>query len=788
MPDKDEVRREDIFETDSQTEETPQEEEQEENSSGGDNAETQAPSQAGGSEGETPSAGGESGSAGASGTERHHHSRDAQTKALYKKIHKDKKTIEEVKERLFSYNDDVEYATSKKKQNAVAEKLENEFGIIEEVQMRALDAYISESESLPRKHNQKGAQKRIQELARNTELALGLYRKHQRTLENVKSETELYDFDNRLTKLNEERRDFKYNKGKVNYHQYRSLKYRYEDMVMEYKSLSVPSTKAGEELKERIERHIEKERNYLKRLEAYMPKEDLSRMQEKEKEANEQAELLNTHYHAASPFIRLLFKVREVRDKHKEKSTFGDWVKEKAGGAKGFYDEGNELKEQYEKIGESLKDDDDNDDDDDSMLKKWLLKNGKIAIRWLTGKLGGSEKVQNIGEAMLEQLAEWFEPLVNAGKLFKGLKSFISDISDMSWEEAKNQAAELIGNSLEWGLDAIEKLLKKVKNIPIFEDIASIINGAFGVFRHVCAFIDKRKHKNEAGDRKEELKQRMLKKRFEYLNKDETKHANLYGFMGTSQERHGLLWRQWRVNAHVAKSDSEESFFKKDYEKGTTTIERQKAKLEKVAGGENIYHQLEEMKEKKDRDQLSSRERKKYYQLKTLRDIREYTEQKADVGVNRKRMVAEGWEIAHNALDILGSMCSLIPGLGKAIGTGIKFFNATSKFTHSVVSKGKKLFEHMDGTTERKNATRTAMATNMFHQMVYITGFMRENQEDNATPLFVLGPATAKRVSRSMDYISSTTATLSYKMSEMLGAETKEDMIEKMAEAFAAGG
>ena len=65
---------------------------------------------------------------------------------------------------------------------------------------------------------------------------------------------------------------------------------------------------------------------------------------------------------------------------------------------------------------------------------------------------------------------------------------------------------------------------------------------------------------------------------------------------------------------------------------------------------------------------------------------------------------------------------------------------------------------------------------------------MRDKEDDEKEPLFNAGPESIRRVSKNVDYLESTTSTLSYQISEMLQVKDRDTLLDKMASAFSTEG
>lgn len=708
-------------------------------------------------------------------------------RSLLRRIDRDQQRILSVKSRMESYREEIQSAITTKKQEEARQKLDSDSKDIAKVEKHLAVTYPAKTEELPKKRYQELARNRMGELARHTEAAVSLYQDHQKTLTELEPVIPLQEYDDRLTQINEERRSLKYREGEVSYYEYRSLRSRFEDLEAEAANLPEVDTPKGREIRSQVDTHLEKERIYLKALERRLSVDDQEKLERKEQESEESQSRLNTRYKRSDPLIRLLFKVRKVKDVSKPDGAFKETVGEMVDDGKGIYElyEGfSGVKEAREKHKDTLAGVEKKEEE--SKVKRWLVDHAKTGLAWLMGGLGADEAQKEAGGNVLEALAEWFKPLVSAGKLFVKMVKYVSAIKNMTWAEAKDKASEILGESLEAVSDTMGQLFEKLKIVPLFEYIASLVKGAAGIIQNVIRLVDTKKLKKTAWEKKEALKRRMAEKRAKYAAMADTRGEDLYGFMGTSEERHGLFWRKSSTELHVAKEDSAKSRFKKN--QGTsTTIQEQRRQLEEDAGEGDLYEQLADMKQRKNRGQLDAAEKKRYYRLKVLRDIREYMEHKESSSANKKRLRAQGMEIANSAMDMVAGISGLFPGYGTAVATGISLFQATVKFGKTAAGKVKGMWDEHRGNTARKDARREYMAEDMLNRMEYVTGFMSKDEESEAEPLFHVGLSSAKNVWRHMEYLSSITTTLNYQMSEMHKAKSREKLLEQMAEAFSAG-
>lgn len=727
---------------------------------------------------------------------RRHHRRDSQTKNLYRKLHTDRKTIDETIERLTGCAEEAKQVDSDEKREDMMERLQEEKLTAEEILDRATNEYEAEAESLSSDHYKRAAAQKVQALSEKAEEATDLYDQRVADLDAAESEYKLKDFEGRLRELRVERYHKKRDNKMVHFREFRSMKYRFGDLMAEYRTLPSPKSPAAEERKKKIDERIQRHTEKLEELESkYMPEWEKHVLKDKEKKSQDAVNELNSQYSSSTPLVRLLYKVLAIKDKRKPKETGWQKLKGKVSDVKEEYDSVSEIKDDASDVWDSIGKmregtffQPDEEEEEEEGIKEWLTKHAKEFLGWIMGKAGASEKQQKIGKDVIEHIANWFEPVISAVKLAKNIKSFMSKSKDMSKEEVSGFAMEVTGQSIEVIESGLGSVQKYIGEIPILGSIFGIVKDIVGLIDHIIKFANKIKFRKDTKKDKEDLKNRMMEKRQKYSMQEDTRDLGLYSFMGMA--RVGPFWDR-RTTAHVKKSEGSAKRGKEILVNGDATVGQQKTALTRAVGAgesDNLYMQIAEMKAQKDRGELSLQERQKYYQMKTLRDIQEYQQLKEGKHTISKRIREESFELASGAVSLASNISGLFPGIGTAVSKGLSFANTVFGLIRKGTSFVHKRMQARSGAALRKQARNDAMAQNMFNQMLYVAGYLRPDMEDNTAPLFHVGPESAKRVKTSMQYLDRTSTALSYKLSEMQEAEDRDSLMEMMANAFTTSG
>ena len=131
-------------------------------------------------------------------------------------------------------------------------------------------------------------------------------------------------------------------------------------------------------------------------------------------------------------------------------------------------------------------------------------------------------------------------------------------------------------------------------------------------------------------------------------------------------------------------------------------------------------------------------------------------------------------------------------GYGTAVSKGLSFGNSVAKVGHKYGTKIRQKFRDWTGSensTENKAIRRSAMAENMYGQMLYVSNYMKEEgSTDPKEQLFSVGENSASKVSKQMNYLDMMSTTLSYQFSKMLGSENQDDLLDLMSSAFSREG
>ncbi len=770
-----------------QTEEEREEEENEEEEEE-EESETAAPSQT--EDGQTESA--QETAAAPKPKARRRPRREPGVNELYDKIHEDKALVRESGHRIASYSDEIEAIDSEEKKNAAHDKLLKEREIIENVKYRAESRYPEESENFSERYKNKAAE-RIGALSRLTDKVQNQYQEKRDRIDAVDAEYQIEALRKRVEGLDEQRIQMeKANRGKqtLKRQQYRALKYQTQDLMADYNRLPAPKSPKGERMMKTLNTYMDWYNTRLKQLESAMPQWERTLLKREEESAQGEAAQLNRRYTARNPLIRLLYKVMQIKDKRRPEKSQLEEAKEVYGKAKDEKDAIDEIRGDAEDMGSSIRDmaegtffnAEEDEEEEEGGLKDWLFKHAKLFLSWISGKTG-NEQVEKIGGRIIDELSNWFDPVLNAIKLIKNMKKFSDKVIDMSGEEVNETVMEIAGQTFDVISSGLKAVQRYIGEIPLLGEVMGIISSVMGIINHSIRFATKNRLRKTAKAEKEKLKE----KRNQYAMQEETRDLGLYSFMGTATVGE---WRgKGRLTAHVQKDNSAKRKWGKHIKvSADTTIETQKALLERQVGQGDIHTQLEEMKQQKNRGQLDAAQRRKYFQMKALRDMRQYQELKEAKHVNVKRLREEALELVDEGAGLAAGIAGLFPGIGTAVSKGIKFGQLVMGLIRKSVTFFHKKYQNAKGITKRKEQRNNAMASNIFQQMLFVGGYLRPNMEDTSTPLFSVGPESAKRVSSRMEYLDNITSTLSYKMSEMQDVETRDELLDMMAAAFTTAG
>lgn len=600
------------------------------------------------------------------------------------------------------------------------------------------------------------------------------------------------DIIRQLDKLRRERWDVMKVK-KPNFAQYRKLSSWLDYIELQTNRLDAPISEKGIRRQKYLRGEIDFDRERLKAVGDKLSPEDQKEMKKRQEKSKILEQALNTKYNVASPIIRLIWKSKAVQGKHKiEKEPTGlEKAKDKVTSIKETWDEVNEdVSSVADPIVEHQT------DGETESLGDWLKGHASTVIKWLTGKLHLDKAAEEVGGVMdkaeafkekLDELSDLFEPLVSAGKFIMGIGDFMKQAKDMSAEEIRRNMESILGDGLNFVVSNVLKLVGLFKPVPFLGAIADLFANAVTIVQQVLQMIDRRHYKKEVTEKKELGKAQMVEKKEKYAQDQDLKDLNLFGFAGTREESKGFITKKKINAAHIQNQKDKEK------DPSTLTLKDQADALEaELSGSGNIYDQLNEMKLRKNSGFLSAEEKQKYYKMKTLTRIREHKEMKEDKYVNEKRIRQNWVDIAHEGVSVVANICDLIPGYGTAVSKGLSFGNSVAKVGHKYGTKIRQKFRDWTGSensTENKAMRRSAMAENMYGQMLYVSNYMKEEgSTDPKEQLFSVGENSASKVSKQMNYLDMMSTTLSYQFSKMLGTENRDDLLDMMSSAFSREG
>lgn len=514
--------------------------------------------------------------------------------------------------------------------------------------------------------------------------------------------------------------------------------------------------------------------------------EKLARKQEGAKELTEK---LNSEYNERSPLVRLIRKAKKVENLTGEAPEEGT----SAEGVLSFIDEhitgaatdviDNALSLKFTEEGDN---------------RGSLIGGIQTGILALLGKKSVSEAAEADTQSM--DFFNWFSPVLKAVLLCMHIKEYLGTKGDMSGGEKVDGVEGLAGESVDAVIAGAQGVLTSLdsfgvlKEIPILGPIFGLISNAVGAAIKARNWHRLAGLRDEDSRRKAEIKEKMAIKRAKYEAKGVSTDdgQTLLGFMGTETVKTGIFSRKEEEKSHIAKD--------KDYEKEktstkgyTTSVEAQHSELEKNLGsrnGVNIYESIAALKKKKNEVGLGKAEESKYYQLKSLKLIQEYRELKEAKYVNEKRIRNSKKELIHIGIDAVKNIVQFMPGWGNVASAIIGLGNTAAQYGEKLFTKAKQKFRdkgHGDQTktTTAKGYKRGGFANDIFNQMTFVGEYMNPEAEAGTKGTFAdLEPATGDMVKKRVDYLDAITGTLGYSFVQMYQAETKTQLLDKMASAF----
>lgn len=555
-----------------------------------------------------------------------------------------------------------------------------------------------------------------------------------------------------------------------------------EDDAAEYQDKKVNQKALSEELD-----HERKRLNYYKNRFSDADKEALK---QEEGAVRAVEDRLSQTYGKDHPVTLMVRKAALLKGKRKMRaeSTDSEKVKEKLSQA-------GEMQEGVSEIAENLS----------GAIEKgtgfnpisWLEDHKAEAGAWLSGKLGISHIVSKVEEAkeMAAGIAEVLAPLVNIGKILYGIYKLVKDrkTKTMSAADLKGRIQELTVGGVNALLDTVNMVCQLIKPIPIVGSVVGFAKSGIVVVTQALEIAENRDNKKVMEQEKENQKLAMVKKRYKYGQDADLKDLDLFGFMGITEKKRGIRGNRAEASAHVAKESSKEGWRKKYLDAGNTTVEAQAALLGgKVnESGTNIYEQMQALKDKKNRGDLTRDEKRLYYQMKTQGMIRQYQEGKESVKKSDSRMRSAWENIGFEAADIVAGICDFIPGVGTVISEGIKF---ATTLTKGLTSGTKKLVHGIreftgDKKMVEKKARREALASDVYNRMLYVSGYMKDEADVGADgKRFMLTKSSAPRVEKTLTYVDKLTNSLGYSLMKTMELEDMDSMIDMMSTAFSAKG
>lgn len=512
------------------------------------------------------------------------------------------------------------------------------------------------------------------------------------------------------------------------------------------------------------------------------------KLMEKKSKLQAKKDELNSKYNEKSPIVRLIrhaMKVHKISgEAEKEPEDKVDFIDEHIMGS--AMDLGDNISQMATK------------DDDTSITGLMGGGAAKAAGKALEGKISleQAEKIDSGCSAVFSFL----QPLWKCFIALRNIKSYIKESKDLSPDEKENKQIDIAGSTFEAISSLAEPILSvagAAAAVPIIGPLLGFAGNAFSAITQIIKWDKSDTHRKAALAEKDKTKDKMVQKRRKYRSDQDLKSE---GLLSAVSQKGVIKKGRLEITSHIEKSTSKG---RKRSASGTVlpkTIEQEEGELNTAVGGtstEDMYKRMAQLKAKKmeSEEGLTADEKKEYYKMKALKLERDYKEEKERAYVNKKRRDQGTVELVHVALDVAKNIAGLCPGLGSLIGQVIGVINTGSKYLHkagtSLKQKGRDKGWWGDGskTTQAKGEKRSAMAENMYGQMLFVGDHMKKNPEEEPKGTFSdLDNGSGAQVGDRMEHLDQATKTLSFPFSQMYKTPNRESLLDKMASAFSTQG
>lgn len=371
-----------------------------------------------------------------------------------------------------------------------------------------------------------------------------------------------------------------------------------------------------------------------------------------------------------------------------------------------------------------------------------------------------SSEMEAVGE-----LRSIYENLKDLVDFIKGCYAAYKDWDKMSEENKKDVKVNLITSGLSLAGSLSEQIGGWIKEVPLLGQIIGLIGNAINFFKKGYDLISAWDRICIMREQKKALKRKMIARKEKYQKDDDLKSLNLYSFASASEDKEKI---------HIDKKDAESSANPNGYR----AMQRFTATKKKSA--QDIM--MEKVSSKKGEG------KKEYYQAKAAAAVAEHDELKEAIHRNKNLRRDSIIDLSLEAASLAGNIAGFFPGIGDIISGSLSI-------TTTMVKEGKKwggkalqrIKNHfgIGRTDESKKENRRRMAEDLLANLNIISSKMAS---DDKFDIASIKDEEIKIVERSYDTADHVLGGVGAYMPKMIGAKNKEELIERMRDAFSVEG
>ena len=172
---------------------------------------------------------------------------------------------------------------------------------------------------------------------------------------------------------------------------------------------------------------------------------------------------------------------------------------------------------------------------------------------------------------------------------------------------------------------------------------------------------------------------------------------------------------------------------------------------------------------------------------KEAESVEQYDELKEVIYKNKNRKKDATIALAQQGVDVAANIAKFFPGTGDIVSASIKLGNSIVSGGKFVGSKafeyGKSVFGHAR-SKENKKVFRNKYAEHIYDNIAEVSDYL---DGEGKIDLNKADPGSIRKAAESYDYAENMLVGMGADMPALIGAPSKEKLIEAMAEAFGAG-